>query len=173
MAVLRASWDESKFKAGMAASRGDEEGKQIVSSDVTNIPGVDLFMAYLVFVLLIDEVLLQLTTWAESCSCHEDLLKDPDSSLRKQKGAKRRRFSVTSVSGCIMLGRRLSEICAGQLDELLQTLCRQCLVNLMMEKRHLLNPEQWATLHADFARAKALLDAEMRVTIHLVQRLPW
>ena len=82
--VLRATWNESAFKAQMAASRGDEEGKKIVCSDVTSIVNDNLFMVYLEFVLMIDEVTLQLSTWAESCSCHEDR-----ASRRRPRGRKR------------------------------------------------------------------------------------
>ena len=155
----------------------EAKNKKINVADVTAIAKDDLFFTYLKFILLVDEITMALSAWAQFCMCHEDLLHNPRSNMNKRRRAKRRRFNVGSgedgTCGCIMMGRRLPELVVGKLEELLKTLCNQTLVKLLTQERRGLTPEQWAIVQSDFEIAKGVLESGLRIKFDWLRRLPW
>ena len=112
----------------------------------------------------------QLADWSEGCPCHQDC-------MFERSRAKRQRLLCFAysfdVSSCWMKGKRLAELCAGELVAVLQRLCEQSFGLLMTQVETFMPPESWAKVQEYVEIAKSFLIAICTVKFDWTRRHPW
>lgn len=136
MPLLRACWDEQKYKDGtdvaMDVSGASDEANPLGQLD---LPGLTIsihdafFNRYLVFALGVDDIAeTKLASWGEGCICHEAFyvgnrgVHDFSSQYRRNK-LLTHHFGK-GISVCPMAGKKAPEMAAGRLYEVLAILWR-------------------------------------------------
>ena len=168
----------------MSGVSGGAEGQrkdsyQFSPNRLTVVLRDHLFFAYLDMVLRLAGMLEHLGNWAESCPCHEDV------QLQGQAFRRRRGFSrfqqrrrhrhdcrVTAnfyklVDVCPMRGRRLPELVVDGVSSSI------AVIELLQTHQHLLSPEQWQIVVADFESGKLHAQFEFSAKLDWTKRLPW
>ena len=72
-----------------------------------------------------------------------------------------------------MKGKRLPELCAGELAAMLQRFCEQTFGFLVTQVEVFMPPELWTKVQEDFEIAKTFLIAVCTVKFDWTKRHPW
>ena len=81
-----------------------------------------------------------LADWSEGCPCHQDCMFEPTRAKRQRLLCSAYHFEVSS---CWMKGKRLPELCAGELAAVLQRFCEQTVGFLVTQVEVFMPPELW------------------------------
>ena len=191
--LIRCVWNEQAYAHGGAGAENDaddEGGGQRAATRFsperfTSILKDPMFFAYFDTVLKLSNAIEQLSHWAESCPCHEDLQlpnglqrfdrrgrNESQTHFRRARERLRSMFQGDAET-CVMQGRRLPELVAGGLDAVLSNFSNLVMTELMQNHRPFLSDAQWSSLIADFESGKSHAQLEFSVKLDWVQRLPW
>lgn len=196
MPVIRAVWDERRYLYGIDSVQGEHgdghghgQGGQDASSSFdpslfTKTLADPFFFAYFDMVLTLVSITESLGHWAESCSCHEDLIlyedhSGPTESFGRSKTHMLRSGRVLSdlyskkTDVCPMRGKRLPELVAYGAEKILLSLASSGVGALFVSHRHLLSPEQWQNVLSDFELGKGQAIVQFRLKFDWSNRLPY
>ena len=191
--IIRSAWDERRYNFGLAA---DNSERQTAAGDAGNAGGDSnhhssfdpnlltqtlrdsFFFAYLDMVLALVSMTEDIAFWAESCSCHEDILSHSHKrSMSASKNMKSSRVLSNFFSGkadvCPMRGKRLPELVAYGADKMLLDLGSAAIGSLFVSHRHFVSIEQWNQLRSDFDVGKNQAVLQFRLKFDWANRLPY
>ena len=178
---LRALWNEKAFQSGSNVKETDAASFQ--PSELTAVLNDPFFMAYFDMVLGLSSTIEQLGCWCESCPCHEDLLPSMDLPCHvKLPRSGRKATNISKLFGCSdtngdfrcpMRGKRLPELVAYGLQNLLEVNHQNSMMHLLVNHRSQVSPEKWCVLVADLERGKHAIELEMAIKLEFTQRLPY
>ena len=187
--VLGATWDPSRFlknvdsgksegRKSQARAQEDEERKRGLTQFDAHMLRADLrsglFSHYFHMCLLLDSVPPMLSSWAESCVCHEPLVAglsqhSHDALMQLHYGQ--------GVRPCPMAGMLAPELIAGRLDDIQTTAWSNTEAELhtlpLLPKAHQLTPADWEIVLNEFHVGQSTVNGLLEAKSGLWRRLPW
>lgn len=133
--ILKATWDSQKFASGCAPgdvdagqsalkATADEGGAEFDPQMVTAVLKDKLFPLYLALLLELEVLPEKLSSWAEGCSCHDDVFVGRAFYARSQI----LHLHFGEQMPCPMAGKRAPELAAGNRPwRVLESRCNQSL----------------------------------------------
>ena len=169
MPMLRAAWDPELYADG-----DGEVGCVFFSGEImTQTLADDLFFVYGEAMLLLHDVVLELTCWSEGCVCHPLAERGHGRSHRSWKRLDASRREELGGRACPMEGRRAPELAAGALRDMLSQLGSLKLGALACTQRRHLSDEQWRAVVTDFEHGRAHMQTLLAIKLSAWDRLPW
>ena len=174
----------------MSGVSGGAEGQrkdsyQFYPNRLTVVLRDHLFFTYLDMVLRLAGMLEHLGHWAESCPCHEDVQLQGQA-FRRRRGAsrfqqrRRNRHDCRDTANfyklvdvCPKRGRRLPELVVDGVSSSIAELSNLSFIELLQTHQHLLSPEQWQIVVADFESGKLHAQCEFSAKLDWTKQLPW
>ncbi|CAE7788549.1 unnamed protein product [Symbiodinium sp. CCMP2592] len=189
--LIRCCWNERSYRGNVHGDEDDDAGEQRGSetrfsperfSAVLKDP---VFFGYFDMILMLSGCIEQVSQWAESCPCHQDLQLSSGFRRFENRGryeaetnfrrARRqlRAFFASQAETCVMRGKRLPELVADGLQLVLANFSDLALTGLMQEHRPHISDADWATLVADFEHGRSHAELEFSLKLDWTRRLPW
>lgn len=180
MPLLQACWSYQKFARGL--SKTTREDTDIISDSRGFAEAIQdrWFVGYMRMVLLLGDVVEQLTLWAERCPCHNRVLAKyhdsqishmPAHVLRSECGADRA-LHMSTLS-CPLRGCRAPELAAGEVVGVLDEAWKAALGDLIIACRGELDNVTWLGLLRDFELAKGYCVFILTSKLQVWEELPW
>jgi hypothetical protein len=133
----------------------------------------NMFFVYGEAMLLLHDVVLELTCWSEGCPCHPIAESGQGRSHRSWKRLDARRRQELGGAACPMEGRRAPELAAGALRDMMSHLGSLKLGTLACARRRQLSDEQWREVVTDFEHGRAHMQTLLAIKLSAWDRLPW
>ena len=170
-------WDEEAYLAN--SSEGDPEDRKHgrnrleVNTKAVRIP---FFHVYAKLLRTIQDVLLSLQHWAESCPCHHHRHPSNDTTAAIRNAVIAKQFPVglpPDEARCPMLTMRAPELAAGKIDEFLNQILSVAYAEVLLSAEPLATNELRVELLAEYGRAQTLVRAELTIKLGFAQSLPF
>jgi len=168
-------WNADRYNnannyVAVARSTEPRENDGFDVAQITRIAKDPLFLVHMDLMIDFHTVLKDMTSWADSCTCHEH--------LRLKRGASAaskllRRELGQWISSCPMRGKRLPEMVAGKFMKVLQKMSRRRFVEWQASSRPKLSVEQWNKCLHDYEQGRSFIVAAVKVKLAFVDTLPW
>ena len=193
--ILRSAWDEKKFLfgiGGVSVAGSDRQADEAEAEDSQNMGSHfqaslltqtlrdPFFFAYFDMILSLVSMTEDMAHWAESCSCHEDLLQHTSSRSSEQQVRRSTMKSGRAISNlfsgkaevCPMRGKRLPELVAYGADKMFIDFANAAIGSLFVSHRHFVSSEQWHLILSDFQAGKDQAVLQFQLKFNWTNRLP-
>ena len=194
--ILRSAWDEKKFLfgiGGVSVAGSDRQADEAEAEDSQNMGSHfqaslltqtlrdPFFFAYFDMILSLVSMTEDMAHWAESCSCHEDLLQHTSSRSSEQQVRRSTMKSGRAISNlfsgkaevCPMRGKRLPELVAYGADKMFIDFANAAIGSLFVSHRHFVSSEQWHLILSDFQAGKDQAVLQFQLKFNWTNRLPY
>ena len=162
---LRQAWDYNQFI-------GDSGIDPKVALGVDKALSSPLFCRYVFMVYGVHKLMANFEFWLESCPCHQQL-GDEEEPSKKRRHRKRKSSAMMSLKQCPMKGKRSSEMAAGAVDTVVDSLCNLSFQTYVQSDDAALPEEDRAIILRDFEFARSFLDFGIKAKLAFWKTVPW
>ena len=175
---LRAAWDIDKFNfhkpvlANDQQGDGNNDGARVDASELDSSITSTFFWAYTFMVTVLCQIINHCMYWVMGCPCHQRQaeFRDIAKSILQMTDAT---TVLSALHSCPMSGRRVPEVCAGELAGVFSEMWHVCCALLRMDSRVLeLSEEEQNTLLTDATIGKQVFMFYISIKTVVFQRLP-
>ena len=109
-----------------------------------------------------------LLSWAESCSCHWDLVKRHEDAELELPGRVR-----ADIYQCPLRGRRCADLAAGEFMALLKELCEESVASIMTQLPPGITQQERCAILSDFERGRMQLVTQFTIKLAHYEHVPY
>ena len=188
LAILAATWDTEKYiknvdftgksrQSQLQAAQRQEEQRGLVVFGPRAIEKClrqGLFFHYANMCLWIERLPLQLASYAESCLCHEALVRNM-SQFQKEKVMQL--HCGQGITTCLAAGMMAPELVAGRLESVAEEAWTDIQASLLtlvsLPRAQAMTRDDWEALLADYRHGRSAVMAIFTLRVNFWRRLPW